>query len=275
MMVAKIKAAGASDVVQHGASWKEADTYMREVVMAEAEKRGEQGVPVPPFDHPDVWDGHSTLVEELRQQFAELRESPPDVIACSVGGGGLFNGICQGLEKQGAAWDRTVMLAVETEGADSLGSSLKKGEHVTLPGITSMATTLGAVRVSEQTYQLATSHLATGKMKYGMLTDAEAAMGCWRLADDERILVELSCGVTVALCYGGRLKRALGRAVRKDEKVVIVVCGGQTVTTSMIEGWKQEFGDLDVGVDGEGKGFNGFENGDSEAPSATTAPNGV
>ena len=28
-MMAKIKAAGASEVLQHGASWKEADTYVR------------------------------------------------------------------------------------------------------------------------------------------------------------------------------------------------------------------------------------------------------
>ena len=83
--------------------------------------------------------------------------------------------------------------------------------------------------------------------------------------------MELACGVNVALCYGGRLEKALGRKVKKDEKVVIVVCGGQNVTTSMVEGWRQEFGDLDQGVTNRHT-TNGHA---PTVPSATTAPNGA
>ena len=77
-----------------------------------------------------------------------------------------------------------------------------------------------------------------------VLTDAEAAMGSWRFADDERILVELSCGVNLALCYGGRLQKALDRPVKAEDKVAIVVCGGSNVSVDMINTWKQEFGHL-------------------------------
>jgi L-serine/L-threonine ammonia-lyase len=70
-------------------------------------------------------------------------------------------------------------------------------------------------------------------------------MGCWRFADDEKSLVELACGVNLALCYGGRLDKALGRKVKSDEKVVIIVCGGSNVTTAMVEGWRQEYRYLD------------------------------
>ena len=76
------------------------------------------------------------------------------------------------------------------------------------------------------------------------LTDAAAAMGSWRFADDERMLLELACGVNVALCYGGRLAKALGRSVRPEDKIVIAVCGGSNVTLDMISQWKQEFGHL-------------------------------
>lgn len=262
-MVTKILAAGASEVVQYGASWKDADTYMREVVMMKAESRGEVAVPVPPFDHPDIWEGNATIMDELKYQFNELRESPPDLVAFSVGGGGMFNGIVQGLETYG--WDNTNLLAVETDGAQSLARSLEANEHVTLPKITSQATTLGCVRVSEQCYNLATQYRHMGRLKNAVLTDAEAAMGCWRLADDERIMVELSCGVSASLCYGGRLKRALGRPIHPDEKVVIIICGGQAVTTSLLEQWRQQYGDLD-------KDCNGHR---ESVPSATTAPNGV
>jgi L-serine/L-threonine ammonia-lyase len=48
MMIAKIRAAGASDVIQHGANFGEADAYLRNVVLA----ANKDGVYVPPFDHP-------------------------------------------------------------------------------------------------------------------------------------------------------------------------------------------------------------------------------
>lgn len=47
MMIAKIKAAGASDVIQHGNDVGQADTYLRTVVMPSHK----DGVYVPPFDH--------------------------------------------------------------------------------------------------------------------------------------------------------------------------------------------------------------------------------
>lgn len=33
LMVAKLRAAGAYDVIQHGAAWRDADTYLRDHVM--------------------------------------------------------------------------------------------------------------------------------------------------------------------------------------------------------------------------------------------------
>lgn len=243
LMLAKIRAAGASEVLQHGASWKEADAYLRETVLPEAEKRGEAGVYVPPFDAPDIWTGHATLVDEVKAQMQQLcgEGAKPDVVACSVGGGGLLNGIVEGTERLGGEWEDTIVLAVETRGAHSLAESLAQGEHATLPGITSQATSLGCIKVSDRTYELATTRK---QIKSVVLSDDEAAMGCWRLADDERLIVELACGVNVALCYGGRLEKALGRPVRKDEKVLIVVCGGSAVTIDMIASWKHEFGNL-------------------------------
>jgi len=276
MMVTKIRAAGASEVVQYGATWKEADTYLREVVMKKRTAGGakggeeEEAVYCPPFDHPDIWAGNQTIVEEVKEQFKAMGEKAlPDVVVCSVGGGGLFNGIVQGLEERGEGLETTV-LAVETQGADSLAQSLEKGEMVTLPGITSLATSLGATRVSERTFKLASKYRETGRVKRAVLTDAEAAMGCWRFADDERMLVELACGVNVALCYDGRLEKALGRPVKKDDRIMIVVCGGQNVTSAVIEGWRQEYGVLDDAagkVNGHGRVV--------DVPSAATAPNGA
>lgn len=243
-MIPKIHAAGAHDVVQHGASWREADAYMRETVMKAAEDRGEEPVYIPPFDHPDIWEGHSWMMDELRMQFQSIGEGAPDWVVCSCGGGGLLAGVMQGLERQVGEWEKTKVLAMETEGADALAKSLEAGENVTLPGITSIATSLGAVRIAEQVYQMAEKGYEQGTLKSAVLSDAEAAMGCWRLADDEKILVEAACGVNIALCYGNRLQKALGRKVRKNDKILIIVCGGSNVSTSIVEGWRSEYGHL-------------------------------
>lgn len=261
MMMAKIKAAGASEVIQHGASWKDADTYLREVVL----KNDPKGVYVPPFDHPDIWEGHSSIVEEMYAQLGNsdkinsvvngFREEKPDAIVCSVGGGGLLCGVMQGLEIVG--WEDVPVLALETKGADSLSSSLKAGELVTLPGITSLATTLGATRVAERAFELARKP----NVRSVVLSDSEAAMGCWRLADDQRVMVEMACGVNVALCYEGRLEQALGKKLSKESKVVIVLCGGSNVTLDMLADWRKQFGEVENALDKS-----------MEVPSSQTAP---
>jgi len=165
--------------------------------------------------------------------------SAPDAIVCSVGGGGLFAGIIQGLDQVG--WSNVPVLAVETQGAHALNESLLNGKMVTLDKITSIAGSLGASRVAEKAFEYA----LRSNVRSAVLSDAEAAMGCWRLADDALMLVEPACGVNVALCYEGRLEQALGRKLTPDTKVVIVLCGGSNVTLDMLRGWKQEYGHIE------------------------------
>lgn len=241
LMLEKLRAVGAKEVIQVGASWKEADTHLRENLLTQ----DKNGVYVPPFDHPDIWEGHSSIVHEMKRQLADMHNSSsllngssnkaPDAIICSVGGGGLFNGIMQGMDQIG--WSSTQVVALETAGADSLNAALKAGELVTLPGITSIATSLGCVRVSEQTYKLA----QRPNVHSFVLSDAEAVMGCLRLADDERLLVEPACGLNAALCYNGKLAEALGRPITPDMKVVVVVCGGSNVTLEQLAIWRAEY----------------------------------
>lgn len=232
LMISKIRAAGAHKVIQFGETWNEADTHLREVIL----KEDQSGIYVPPFDHPDIWSGHSTLMHELADQMNGER---PDAIICSVGGGGLFNGIMQGLDELG--WTDTTVIAVETVGAESLNKSIAAGRLVTLPRITSIATSLGAVRVTPKSFEYGKRE----QVRSIAVPDQEAAMGCWRLADDERIMVEPACGVSVSLCYDGKLERALGKAITMDTKVVVILCGGSGVTVEMLSSWKETYGSID------------------------------
>ncbi|ENI05794.1 hypothetical protein COCC4DRAFT_71490 [Bipolaris maydis ATCC 48331] len=230
LMVAKLKAAGAYEVIQHGAAWKDADAYLKEHVMPYAQT---ETIYCPPFDHPDIWQGNSTCMAEIAAQMPGGEE--PDVLICSVGGGGLLNGICQAMDSLNMT--KTTILAMETAGAESLHAAIQAKEVITLPKITSQATSLGCARVTDATFKYA----QRGNVRSVVLPDAEAAMGCWRLADDERIMVELACGINVALCYDGRLEKALGRPVRPEDKVVIVLCGGSNVNSRMLCDWRNEY----------------------------------
>ncbi|KAI9742344.1 MAG: hypothetical protein M1818_003877 [Claussenomyces sp. TS43310] len=231
-VIQKLKRLGA-DVHQHGAAWVEADKYLREELLA----NDENGVYVPPFDHPDVWHGASKLVGELDEQIGDY-----DGIVCSIGGGGLFNGIMEGLSKREVFSEKPVrVLAMETYGADSLNSSLRQRRHVTLPSITSIATSLGCSRVSNRTWELAHREQVSSLA----VADAEAAIACVRLADDERILVEAACGVNVAPVYNGMLRSQLGKGMLDDEwakqKIIIIICGGSNVTLKMLEGYREKY----------------------------------
>ena len=247
-MIAKIRTAGATDVIQRGATWADADAYLRTEILA----NDKSGVYVPPFDHPDIWDGASTLVDEVAAQLPDGGE--PDAVVCSVGGGGLFCGVMRGLDRYG--WADVPVLAMETLGADSLSKALKAGELVTLPGITSIATSLGATRVAEQTFVYGNRP----NVKSIVLEDGEAAMGCWRLADDERLLAETASGVSVAVCYNGALQKAV-KGLSKESRVVVVVCGGSNVTVEMLVDFRKKYGAVEKGATS-----------DRNVPSTNTAP---
>lgn len=251
-MIAKMRVAGAHSVIQHGPSWQYADEHLRNEILA----KDPNGVYVPPFDHPDIWDGNKTVAYEIREQ---LGGEKPDVMICSIGGGGLFNGFMKAMGDMG--WGDVPFLAMETVGADSLNKSVREGKHITLPGITSKATCLGAVRVAEKTWENVNANKNVTSIA---IPDAEAAMGCWRLADDERILVELACGVCVVLCYDGRLKKILadmGKALTPESKVVITVCGGSDISIEGLHEMRKEYGWV------EEKVSNG-----TGVPSSYTAP---
>ena len=183
-IVQKLRTLGA-EVVVHGAHFFEADVFMKEELMA----KDKNAVYVPPFDHPDVWEGHGTLVDELEKQMQAV--GGYEGLVCSVGGGGLLTGIIDRLDShsrlQGGSLEKRGIriLALETEGAESLNHSLQNRKLSRLDGISSIATSLGATQVAKRCFELA----QRSEVKNAVLSDAEAAMGSVCFADDERILV--------------------------------------------------------------------------------------
>ncbi|KAF7589436.1 hypothetical protein BBP40_004273 [Aspergillus hancockii] len=253
LMISKLRAAGATDVIQYGSSWFEADTYLRQTYIETADDytAEKKNIYVPPFDHPDIWKGAGTMVPEIATQLPprDTGVFPADAIVCSVGGGGLFIGIVDGLGSYlrahptpdvitGTTLRKVRVLAAETVGAHSLAHSLREKSLQSLPAITSLATSLGALCVAPRALENAQSSPEGVEVVSVVGSDAEAARGVVRLADEARLQVELACGISVEVVAGERLRDAVP-GLTKDSRVVVVVCGGSNVTAEMIAEYRQ------------------------------------
>jgi len=216
-----IRAIGA-ELLVIGAVWDESN------MAALAMCRAENAVYIPPFDHPDIWDGNATLIDEavtqLENQFAT--KSQFDVVICSVGGGGLLAGVVQGLKRNGLL--TVPVIAVETEGAASLNAAVQAGELVTLAGINTIATTLGSKRVAQRALDVTREHPVFSIT----VTDRQATDACVRFADEMRALVEPACGAALAVAYQ---KMAV---LQPYKNPLIVVCGGIAVDLDRIFAWR-------------------------------------
>jgi L-serine/L-threonine ammonia-lyase len=210
---ARIRKTGA-EVIVHGKVWDEANQRAKELSQdADTEY-------VPAFDHPVLWEGHSTLVDEVLEVCPQM-----DAMVTSVGGGGLLAGILTGLMRHERTDCR--IIACETEGAASFAAAMKAGHPVRLPRIDTVATSLGAAKVAPWPVQ----HLRDFPHQCVVLSDEDAIMGVVRFASDLRQLVEPACGVSLAVAYLDH------PAIADAHDVVIVVCGGVSVSAQLVAGW--------------------------------------
>lgn len=179
--------------------------------MKEVEAKG--AFYIPPFDHPTIWHGNSTMIDELKKQVQE-----PAYIIAAVGGGGLLSGILEGLHRNG--WAHVPVLACETIGTASFAATLREHKLVTLPAISGIATSLGARRVTSNLLGWIERH----PLKSHVVTDLSAANACVSFVDDHKFLVEPACGAALSAVYEN--------SVHFSERlgpIVVIVCGGAVV----------------------------------------------
>uniref|UniRef100_H2TBN3 L-serine ammonia-lyase n=1 Tax=Takifugu rubripes TaxID=31033 RepID=H2TBN3_TAKRU len=155
---------------------------------------------ISPFDDPLIWEGHSSLVKELQQ---ELREKP-GAIVLSVGGGGLLNGVVQGLRR--AAWGDVPVVAMETRGAHSLNAAVKAGD----------------------------GHVTRDHQVEVLRREAPGGAGVWRPA----LAARVHSGVLRRPAGG----REAGGERWGGPVVVVVVCGGNNITSAAAEAEQQQLG---------------------------------
>lgn len=143
-----------------GNAWDDCDVAARQLVEKERQS-GRDALYVHPFEGQDTIDGHATMVEEIRAQLRQegIPDGMPHVISCSAGGSGLLRGILKPLLTYK---EKPEILVTQCFGADSFAKSLNEARNkkvkwndphvasVTLPAITSEATSLGAKTCSVQ-----------------------------------------------------------------------------------------------------------------------------
>jgi L-serine/L-threonine ammonia-lyase len=179
---------------------------------------------IAPFDHPLIWKGHSTLVDEIADEIGK-----PDAVVLSVGGGGLLCGVVEGLQRHG--WKDVPVIAVETEGTASFSASLQQGKLVTLKEVTGVAKTLAAKTVARKAVDWAKHH----PIRSVVVTDADAVSACLAFANDHRYLVEPACGASLSVAYNRQ------PILQEAETVVVVVCGGIGVDLARLRQWQTDY----------------------------------
>lgn len=195
-------------VIVAGSVWNEAHQA------AEIFAQNHNAAYIPPFDHPELWRGHASIIEEIVTDGLPT----PDAVVVAVGGGGLACGVLQGMHHHG--WEQVPLIAVETAGADSFAQSIKAGHQITLAQITSKATSLGAKQVTQRLMQWTNEHVIHNVV----ISDEYADRGCRAFAKDQRLLAELSSGAALSIVYENH------PIIKPFESILVIACGGINIS---------------------------------------------
>ncbi|KAJ3227954.1 hypothetical protein HK099_007823 [Clydaea vesicula] len=203
--VIKILQANKADVLVGGESWVEANEQALGFFKAAQQEFGI-----------DLWEGHSTLITEIEEKI--------DFVIVSVGGGGLLSGVLEGLRAKNST---AKVIAVETK-----------------------ATSLGAKTVTENLIHSCKSY-GTENIFSVVVEDRLAVQAISKFADDFKFLVEPACSASLSLVLLKEgeeiLKEKVFKKINFTEKklsesnILVVVCGGNSVTLKMITEWKTLF----------------------------------
>ncbi|KAH9053868.1 tryptophan synthase beta subunit-like PLP-dependent enzyme [Lactarius vividus] len=256
--------------------------YLEALRAAEAAVRAQpNAVLVPAYDHPTLWEGHASMIAEIRTQLPGGIK--PAAVFCSVGGGGLLRRRDRGMQRCGlgrrcGTGDVVPVVALETHGsacfyhsvaanrspADDAptGVTLRTNDthgvrvaHVT--ELKSKATSLGASEPSAGVVRAALDR--AGGVKCVTVPDEVTMQLAGAFADNHKFLVELACSATLVPAYKREVVTRLVPPTGVEKKaLVFIVCGGFKISQQDLLEYSEivrkdlgEGGKWDAMVDGE------------------------
>ncbi|KZT50956.1 tryptophan synthase beta subunit-like PLP-dependent enzyme [Calocera cornea HHB12733] len=254
-----------AEVVVGGAEYVDALNAARKVF-----DREKHAVMVPSYDIDDplIWEGHSSMIHEIKRQLPAGER--PAAIFCAVGGGGLLGGVLQGCTEMG--WNDVMIVGCETVGSNCFHRTMvanasfasEKGKATMIPAslaqgvslrseagvklasldkLTSRAASLGATSPSSRVVATA---LKRGRMRCVSVPDQLSMEACGIFAEEHKMLIELACSTTLVPAYNPDLYHTiLPRQPTLDDDqdilrpVVFIVCGGAKISVKEVEDYER------------------------------------
>ena len=201
--VHKLESWGAR-VIFAGAVWDEAN----QAALQAAEQEGLNYIH--PFADPVVIAGQGTIGLEILEEAPDI-----DLLLVAIGGGGLIAGVSRAARsiKPGIK-----IIGVEPVGAPTLYESVRAGEIVELPQITTTAGTLAPRRSAGINLEIIQQHVDD----IVLVTDEEMRAAARWLWFEMGVAAELSGAAAVAALLSGKV------SPEPAEKVCALVCGAGT-----------------------------------------------
>ncbi|CCG23639.1 Cha1 protein [Candida orthopsilosis Co 90-125] len=227
-VVEKLGGLGAKTIL-HGAHWGEADAYLRDVVIKSI-KDDEYAVYCHPFDDPVVWKGHSQIINEILEEQQLLNFDKVKGVVCSVGGGGLYNGIVEGVRPYGIP-----VLAMETAQAPTFNETIKADKIIHLKTVKTIASSLGSPYLAANSFE----NYKTHPTYLGLVDDLDAVQGTIDLYDRFNYIVEPACGASVATVFRKKDLLLKFGNLKPDDIVIIIVCGGAGINEEIMESYRE------------------------------------
>ena len=165
------------------------------------------GIYIPPYDHPAVIAGQGTIALEVLEQVPEA-----DAIVVPVGGGGLISGILSAVKNIKPS---VRVIGVEPETANDTFLSLQKGEITAISGISTIADGLRTSQPGDLTFPILKEHL-DGLV---LVSETEIKEAFQFLLERMKQLTEPSGATALAAVMAGKAGNA-------HEKTVVVLSGG-------------------------------------------------
>ena len=234
VVINKLEELGA-EVIVFGNHWGEADEYLRETII---KLLPSEIYPVycHPFDDPTIWEGHGAIIDDLPEQLSASDLSNVKAVVCSVGGGGLYNGIVEGLKRN--KLNNVAVVAVETQQAACFHEGVKQGKLVRLEKVPTLATSLASPYISEKSLE---NYKSTEIKTYlELIDDMDSLQGTIDYYDrfDKR-LIEPACGASTCTVMS---RKDLLDKLNLDENdiVVVVVCGGVAINDQILQEYRDK-----------------------------------
>lgn len=175
--------------------------------------RDEEGYTfIHPFNDEDVIAGQGTIALEIADQLPDL-----DAVIVPIGGGGLISGVAYTIKSINP---RVKVYGVQAAGAPSMYKSIKDGEIVMLPAVSTIADGIAVKTPGDLTYEICSKYVD----EIVTVSDDEISAAILALMEKHKLVTEGAGAVAVAAAMFGKLDL-------EGKKTVCLLSGGNIDVT--------------------------------------------